>query len=370
MSFYDIYLENKDFNIEKFFSSITPADIQKSIVENKLNSQQFLSLLSLQAEDNLEQMAQRAQEITRRNFGNTIQLYTPMYLSNYCNNSCLYCGFNLNNNIERKKLELDEVENEAKFISSTGLKHILILTGESAQKTPVSYIRDCVKILKKYFSSISIEIYPLKEDEYVELIEQGVDGLVVYQEVYDAELYAQMHIYGPKNDYRFRLDTPERGARSKMRSVSLGALLGLADWRKEAFFLGLHAKYLQDKFPDVEIGIAVPRLRPQVSGFKPVCQVSDRNIVQMILALRIFLPRLGITLSTRESQDFRDKLISLGITRMSAGSTTKVGGHTIGAKETEQSCQFQIQDQRSVDEVKEMIKAKGYQPVFKDWLQF
>jgi len=368
MSFYDIYFQNRDLNLEKTFSSILPSSIQGSLEENNLDTKQFLGLLSPQAENDLESMAQRAQAITRNNFGKTIQLYAPMYLSNYCDNSCLYCGFNLNNDIRRRKLTLEEVEKEARFIASSGLKHILILTGESRLQSPVSYIQDCVNILKKYFTSVSIEVYPLTEEEYAQLVAQGVDGLTIYQEVYDEQLYAKMHILGPKKDYKFRLDAPERGARVKMRNICVGALLGLGDWRREAFFLGLHAKYLQDNFPDVEIAISVPRLRPQVSGFKPICQVSDENIVQIILALRIFLPRLGITISTRENPEFREQLISLGVTKMSAGSTTNVGGHALYRQEKEASSQFEIQDQRNVAEIKAMLERKGYQPVFKDWL--
>ncbi len=368
MSFYDIYCQNKDLNLEQTFSCIPSGSILESLNQNNLDIRQFLGLLSVQAENNLESIAQRAHAITKNNFGNTIQLYAPMYLSNYCENHCLYCGFNLSNNIKRRKLTLEEVEKEAQFISSSGLKHILILTGESRLKSPVSYIQDCVSLLKKYFNSISIEVYPLTEDEYARLVVQGVDGLTVYQEAYDEQLYAKMHISGPKNDYKFRLDAPERGARARMRSISIGALLGLGEWRREVFFLGLHAKYLQDNFPDVEIGISIPRVQPQVGGFEPICQVTDKNIVQIILALRIFLPRIGITLSTRENPEFRENLIPLGITRISAGSATNVGGHTLYKEEKEQFSQFEIQDQRSVGEIKVVLEKKGYQPVFKDWL--
>ena len=368
MSFYDIYLQNKNFNLEKVFNITSTTSIRAALEKNNLDIVQFVHLLSPEAENNLEIMAQKAHAITKQNFGLTIQLYTPMYLSNYCDNSCIYCGFNLNNNIQRRKLNFEEVEKEAQFIFSLGLKHILILTGESRLESPVSYIKNCVKILKKYFTSISIEVYPLSEDEYIELVAQGIDGLVIYQEVYDEEVYTKMHISGPKIDYKFRINAPERGAKSRMRNVSIGTLLGLGNWRREVFYLGLHAKYLQDKFPDVEIGISVPRIRPQISDFKPICQVSDKNITQIILALRIFLPRLGITLSTRENSVFRDNLIPLGITRMSAGSTTNVGGHTLCIKQEQESSQFEIQDLRSVDEIKGMLKNKGYQPVLKDWL--
>lgn len=368
MSFYDNYCQNKNFALESNFNSVSSASIQDILLQDNLNITQFVALLSGEAQNYLESMAQRAQEITKRNFGNTILLYTPMYLSNYCDNSCPYCGFNLNNDIKRRRLTLEEVEKEAQFISSSGLKHLLILTGESRLKSPVSYIQECVKLLKKYFSSLAIEVYPLTEDEYAQLVAQGVDGLTIYQETYDEQLYARMHIGGPKQDYRFRLDAPERGARARMRNISIGALLGLGDWRKEVFFLGLHAKYLQDNFPDVEVGVSVPRIQPQVTDFKPIRQVSDKNIVQIILALRIFLPRLGITISTRENPEFRENLLSLGITRMSAGSTTSVGGHTLGETDQGKVPQFEIQDERSVSQIKAVLERKGYQPVSKDWM--
>lgn len=344
-------------------------NILNSINQERLKEKEFFALLSEQAENDLEEMAQTARKLTLRHFGKAIQLYTPLYLSNYCENQCLYCGFNSKNKLERKKLTLEEVEAEAKFISASGLKHILILTGESRKKSPLSYIKDCVRVLKKYFSSIAIEIYPLLDDEYCQLVSVGVDGLTIYQEVYDPDIYNSLHLAGPKKDYRFRLDAPERGARSGMRNVNLGVLLGLGDWRKEIFLLGLHAKYLQDKFPDVEIGASIPRVRPQAGNFKPKVIVSEKNIVQIILALRIFSPQLSISLSTRENSQFRDNLIPLGITRMSAGSVTSVGGHAIMTQGNKNSVQFEISDQRNIEEIKNILQQKGYQPVLKDWMQ-
>lgn len=350
MSFYDIYLQYKN-------GGTFGPDIRE-----------FARLLSDESESSLEEMAQSARELTLKHFGRTIGLYTPIYLSNYCDNACLYCGFNTNNKIDRKALTPEELTKEARFISSTGLKHILALTGESRVMSPVSYIKDCIKILRKYFSSISIEVYPLTEDEYSSLVDEGVDGLTIYQEVYDEAIYGSMHPEGPKNNYRFRLDAPERGAKSGMRSINIGALLGLNDWKKEAFLLGLHARYLQDKFPDVEIGVSVPRIRPQVGSFNVPHSVGDAELVRIITALRIFLPRLGISVSTRERPELRENLIPLGITRMSAGSTTLVGGHTITPERHAKSFQFEISDDRTVDEIKTMLDRKGYQAVFKDWM--
>jgi len=358
MSYYNIYNKYKNLGFDRLSSD----------VEDR-QARQFISLLSPTDEKHLEQMAQMAHDITLRNFGRTIQLYTPLYLSNYCDNQCVYCGFSAKNDIERKRLTLDEVGKEAEFISSTGLKHILILTGESPENSPIGYIKDCVRILRNFFISISIEIYPLTEDEYAELISEGVDGLTIYQETYDEAVYKMMHPAGPKSDYRFRLDAAERGAKAGMRSVNIGVLLGLADWRMEAFFLGLHARYLQDKFHDVEIGVSLPRIRPISSNYVAPRPISDRDMVQMMLALRVYLPRLGITLSTRELPAFRDDLIGLGITRMSAGSTTTVGGRTLKEGGRRAHPQFGILDHRSIGQIKAALERKGYQPVLKDWVR-
>lgn len=328
----------------------------------------FSELLSFEAEKRLEEMAQQAHNLTLNNFGRTIQLFTPMYLSNYCQNQCAYCGFNSLNDVPRKKLTLEEVEKEAIAISSTGLSHILILTGESREMSPLQYIKDCVSILKKYFSSISIEIYALTESEYADLINAGVDGLTIYQETYDQALYEALHKAGPKKDYVFRLDAPERAARAGIRSINVGVLLGLGDWRKDVFLMGLHAKYLQDNFPDVEIGVSVPRIRPAEGNFKIANNVSNRNMAQIIAALRLFLPRAGISISTREGPEFRENLIPLGITRMSAGSSTQVGGHIAQLDAQSNPPQFEISDARSVEQIKEMLAAKGYQAVLKDWV--
>lgn len=364
MSFYDIYLEYKDFNIQNYFEGLTDEHILRIIDKDRLSELDFLALLSPRAGNHLELMARRSRQLTLQHFGKVIFLYTPMYLANYCVNQCAYCGFNVTNRITRRKLSLDEVEQEARAISSTGLRHILILTGESRQHSPVSYIKSCVEVIKKYFRSISIEIYPLDTAEYAELIEAGVDGLTLYQEVYDEDTYKSVHLKGPKRNYKYRLDAPERACMASMRSVNIGALLGLDDWAREAFFTGLHADYLQNKYMDTEISISLPRMRPHAGHFQPRFNVSDKNLVQIMLAFRLFLPRAGITISTRERAGFRDNLIGLGVTRMSAGSSTEVGGHT---SEEKSEGQFDISDSRSVDEIKEMIYKKGYQPVFKDW---
>jgi 2-iminoacetate synthase len=363
MSFYEELQRYSAFDFEGFFARVVGVDIERTITKNRLDERDYLALLSPAAENYLEEMARKAHRLTVQHFGRVILLYTPLYLSNFCVNQCVYCGFQVNNRIERKKLTPAEVRKEAEIIASTGLKHVLVLTGESRKDSPVSYISECVGILKEYFTSISIEIYPLEEDEYGELISAGVDGLTIYQEVYDEEIYAYMHPPGPKRNYRFRLEAPERACRAGMRTVNVGTLLGLNQWRTEAFFTGLHADYLQNMFPDVEVSISPPRMRPHLGGFQPANEVTDKNLVQYMLAFRLFMPRGGITISTRERAELRDHLVKLGATKMSAGSCTAVGGRS----EYYSTGQFEISDERSVSEMAGMLYSQGYQPVYKDW---
>ncbi|WP_350342924.1 2-iminoacetate synthase ThiH [Proteinivorax tanatarense] len=366
MSFADVLEKYNDFDYNTYFSSVTKNDILKVLKKSKLDVNDYLVLLSPAASECLEEMAQRANRLTIQHFGKTVLLYTPMYLSNFCVNKCLYCSFNTEHNISRRKLNKSEIKKEAEAISKTGIKHILVLTGESRQETPVSYILDAVKILNKYFHSISIEIYPLTGEEYRQMIDAGVDGLTIYQEVYDEGTYKKVHVKGPKKDYQFRLKAPERACEQKIRTVNIGALLGLAHWRKEAFKTGLHASYLQETYPDVEVSISLPRIRPHVGSYDNIYDVKDKELVQILLAFKNFIPYGGVTISTREEQAFRDKLVPLGVTKMSAGVMTSVGGHSAKKEETSQ---FQIGDIRSVDEIKEAIFAIGYQPILKDWLK-
>ncbi|WP_339060590.1 2-iminoacetate synthase ThiH [Tepidibacillus marianensis] len=367
MGFFDVYFQYKNFNYEQFYEELTDSDILKIIHKDRpINEIEFLALLSPKAENYLELMAQKAHTLSLQHFGKTVLLYTPMYLSNYCTNKCTYCSFSIDNQINRKQLSTEEIEREAKAIASMGFKHLLILTGESKKDIPLSYVIDAVHILKKYFDSIGIEIFPLTVEEYQQMIEAGVDSFTIYQEVYDEEIYRKVHLAGRKRNYHFRLDAPERGCMAKMRNVNIGALLGLGEWRSEAFMTGLHANYLQNKYPDLEISVSFPRIRPHVGVFEDIYEVTDQNLVQFMLALRIFLPRVGITISTRERQGFRENLIPLGVTRISAASSTEVGGHSI---EDAGDGQFEIDDKRSVEEVRAAIFKKGYQPIFKDWVR-
>jgi 2-iminoacetate synthase len=364
MSFFDVCRQSQNFDFQGLLNAVTANKVRAILNKDYLSEEDFLSLLSPAAEDFLEEMAQKVHRSSLSNFGKSILLYTPMYISNYCVNKCSYCGYNVENNIRRKKLSLQEVEEEAKQIQATGLRHILLLAGESRFHTPLEYIKHCVKILKRYFSSISIEIYPLEEAEYKKLVECGVDGLTIYQETYDMKIYDRIHIAGPKKDYKYRIETPERACKAGIRSIGVGALYGLGAWRQEAFFSGLHTKYIEDNFPYMEISMSVPRMRPHTGSGIDVQEVTDKNMVQIMLALKLYVPRAGINITTRESQELRDNLIPLGVTKMSAGVSTAVGGHST---ENHGDEQFEIADSRSVEEIKVMLQRKGYCPVFKDW---
>ena len=364
MSFYDCCTAVGGEDPVRRAASATGADVQRILSKPTLSDEDFLVLLSPAAEPYLEQMAQKAHHLTVAQFGRTMVLFTPLYLSNFCTNSCLYCGFNRDNQIARRQLTLEEVETEAKAIAATGLKHILILTGEAPAQASVAYIEGCCAVLRRHFSTIGMEIYALSQREYGRMIRAGVDSLTLYQETYNETLYARLHPRGPKRDYRFRLDAPENACRAGMRAVNIGALLGLDNWRRDAFFTGMHASYLQHRYPDTEIGVSLPRMRPHAGGYQPECAVEDRHIVQIMTALRLFMPRAGITISTRESARFRDRLLPLGVTRMSAGSCTAVGGRT---DEKDNVGQFDISDERSVPEMAAMLRRAGWQPVYKDW---
>lgn len=365
MSFYRKIEHYRDFDFDDFLSRVTAQDIQHILGQDRLGELDFLALLSASAAEYLEPMAQKARQLTIQYFGRTIQLYIPLYISNYCTNQCLYCGFNRPHGIDRKKLTIEEIEAEAKAIARWGMQHLLLLTGEDNAVTPLDYLEAAVRVLKRYFASVAIEIFPMDEPDYRCLKQAGVDGLTIYQEVYNEQIYDKVHLAGKKTDYRYRLDAPERGARAGFRSVNIGALLGLGEKRSEIFLAGLHAKYLEDLYLETEIGLSLPRINPAEGAFKPKEMVDDRSFVQFLTALRLFLPRSGLAISTRERAAFRDRLIHLGPTRFSAGSCTGVGGYVDA--ESKGTPQFEITDQRSVDGVAAAIRAQGYQPVYKDW---
>ena len=364
MSYYNELIKWKDFDFEKYFSSVKDEEILKSIEKDKLNVYDYLNLLSPQAQKYIEKMAIRAEKLTRQFFGNAISLYLPIYVSNYCTSNCIYCGFSKKNHIVRRHMKFDDIEKEAKEISKTGIENILLLTGEAKGLVDKKYLKGAIDRLKKYFSSVSIEVMPLDEEDYKFLADDGLDGLTVYQETYDEKRYAEVHLSGEKRNFRYRLDTPERGAKAGLRTIGIGALLGLGDIRSDAFKTGLHLKYLVDNYPNSEFSISFPRVNKAEGNLKDSYAVDDITFVQIILANRIFQPTVGINLSTRESAFMRDNLLPLGITKFSAGSKTEVGGYS---HENESTAQFDITDSRDVEEIVTAIRKRGLEPKYKDW---
>ena len=365
MSFYATIEQYREFDFNRFFDGVSGAAIEHSLAKEKLGVLDFLTLLSPKAAGFLEPMAQKAHQRTVQQFGRTIQMFIPLYISNHCTNHCAYCGFNHNNPILRRKLSLEQIEEEAKAIARTGMQHVLFLTGEAPQLTPMTYMVEAARCLKRYFASVAIEVYPLEVEEYRELCAAGVDGMTLFQETYDQEVYRRVHPAGRKRDYHWRLNGPERAAQGGMRVVNIGPLLGLAEPRSEIFFTGLHAQYLEDNYLETEVAVSLPRFNEAEGDFQPDYLVNDKTFVQFMTALRLFLPRAGLTISTRENAAFRDRILPLGATRYSAGSSTGVGGYT--EIRVEQTPQFEITDDRSVEEVAAAIVALGYQPVYKDW---
>ena len=312
-------------------------------------------------------MAGAARAITLRNFGRAVQLFTPLYLANHCTNRCVYCGFNTGNAIPRRRLSMEEVDAEGAAIAATGLRHILLLTGDAPRLTGPEYIAEAARVLRRHMPGISVEVYSLTEEEYALLADSGVDGMTMFQETYNEELYARLHPAGPKRDFRFRLDAPDRAGRAGLRSLNVGALLGLDDWRADSFLTGLHARWLQKQHPAADIALSVPRMRPHVGVFDDVHPVSDRDLVQIIAAARLFLPTAGIVVSSRERADFRDHLMRIAVTRVSAGVSTAVGGHAGAPAQDGDSPQFDIADTRSPAEMSAAIRSLGLAPVFKYW---
>ena len=342
------------------------SDVKNALGKDRLTFDDYSALLSPAAEDFLEEIAARAKMETRKYFGSSISMFTPLYLANYCSNHCVYCGFNCNNNIRRGKLSYAEMESEMDAISKTGLREILILTGESRSQSNVDYIGEAVKLAKKYFSTIGIEIYPLNADEYAYLHRCGADFVSVYQETYDPDIYEKNHLSGPKRVYPYRFNAQERAVTGGMRGVGFGSLLGLGDFRKDAFATGIHAYYLQRKYPHIEISFSVPRIRAYINAENHGCSVGEKQLLQVMLAYRLFMPFAGITISTRERAGFRDNIIGLAATKISAGVKVGVGGHGLEEIGDEQ---FEISDSRDVAQVHAMILEKGLQPVYTDYIR-
>jgi 2-iminoacetate synthase len=346
------------------FAQVDPQRVFRALERETLSLADLGALLSPAAAAYLEPMAQRAKDATSRHFGLNVALYTPLYIANFCENQCLYCGYSQLNRVKRGALTLAEIESELLAIKAEGFSDVLLLTGESRRLSGPDYIFAATRIAAQSFASVGLEVYPLTAEEYAKAQEAGADYVCVYQETYDPQIYDLAHRAGPKKDYAWRLGAPSRALAAGVRGVGLGALLGLADFRRDALALGAHARFLADRHPEADIGYSTPRLRPTPGERASFGQIDERELTQIILALRIFSPSFGLSLSTRERPYFRDNLIGLGVTRLSAGVKTSVGGHGGPDQGAEQ---FFKADERGLAEVKAAIEARGRQPVFVDY---
>ena len=356
------------------YSKYTARGVRAALEHTTCSIEDFKALLSPAAEPFLEQMAERARLETSKHFGNTVYLFTPLYIANYCENYCVYCGFNCYNHINRMKLSMEQIEKEMKVIADSGMEEILILTGESRAQSNVEYIGEACKLARKYFRMVGLEIYPVNTDEYKYLHECGADYVTVFQETYDSDKYEQLHLLGHKRVWPYRFDAQERALRSGMRGVAFSALLGLSDFRKDALASALHVYYLQRKYPHAEMSLSCPRLRPIINNDKinPL-DVHEKQLCQIICAYRIFLPFVGITVSSRESAEFRNGIVKIAATKVSAGVSTGIGDHDskYNGKESDEvqgDEQFEIDDNRSLDKMYKDIESEGLQPVLNDYL--
>lgn len=361
--------EVADFDYNKY----NAADVKRAINSENCSIEDFKALLSPAAMPFLEDMARRAKSETSKHFGNTVYMFTPLYIANFCENYCIYCGFNCYNDINRKKLNMDEIEHEMKVIADSGIEEILMLTGESRSMSSIEYIGEACKLARRYFRNVGLEIYPVNSDEYRYLHECGADYVTVFQETYDPVKYETLHLMGHKRVFPYRFEAQERAIMGGMRGVGISALLGLADFRKDALATALHAYYLQRKYPHVEYSLSCPRLRPIINNEKinPL-DVHEKELCQVLCAYRIFLPYIGITVSSREQKHFRDGIVKIAATKVSAGVSTGIGDHEskYNGLEDEDAGdeQFEISDARSFDEMYGDMSSEGLQPVLNDYV--
>lgn len=345
----------------------TESDVLLALEHDTKTIEDFKALLSPAALPFLEEIAQQAQAETRKHFGNSINMFTPLYISNYCENYCVYCGFNCRNKIHRAKLNYEEIEKEMQAIAKTGLQEVLLLTGESKKMSNVEYIGEACKIARKYFKVVGLEVYPMNSDEYSYIQKCGADYVTVFQETYNSDKYETLHLAGHKRVFPYRLETQERALMGGMRGVGFAALLGLSDFRKDAFATGIHAYLIQRKYPHAEIAFSCPRLRPIINNDKiNPKDVHEPQLLQVICAYRLFMPFASITISTRECQRFRDNIVQIAATKISAGVDVGIGGHSDGEKKGDE--QFEISDGRNVKEVYDALCKNGMQPVMSDYI--
>lgn len=356
------------------YNKYTGLDVRRALTHDTCSVEDFKALLSPAAEPFLEQMAQKARLETQKHFGNTVYLFTPLYIANYCENYCVYCGFNCYNDIRRMKLNMEQIEHEMKVIADSGMEEILILTGESRSKSGIEYIGEACKLARKYFRMVGIEIYPVNTNEYRYLHECGVDYVTVFQETYDSDRYEQLHLMGHKRVFPYRFEAQERALMGGMRGIAGSALLGLSDFRKDALASALHMYFLQRKYPHAEISLSCPRLRPIINNdeINPL-DVHEKQLCQILCAYRIFLPFCGITVSSRESAQFRNGIVKIAATKVSAGVSTGIGDHESKytgkeADSAEGDEQFEINDSRSFSKMYSDMSGEGLQPVLNDYL--
>lgn len=345
----------------------TAEDVKLALEHETKTEEDFKALLSPAALPFLEEIAQQARLETRKHFGNSINMFTPLYISNYCENYCIYCGFNCHNKIHRAKLNYEEIEKEMQAIAKTGLQEVLLLTGESKKMSNVEYIGEACKIARKYFKVVGLEVYPMNSDEYSYIQKCGADYVTVFQETYNSDKYETLHLAGHKRVFPYRLETQERALMGGMRGVGFAALLGLSDFRKDAFATGMHAYLIQRKYPHAEIAFSCPRLRPIINNDKiNPKDVHEPQLLQVICAYRLFMPFASITISTRECQRFRDNIVQIAATKISAGVDVGIGGHSDGEKKGDE--QFEISDSRNVKQVYDALCKNGMQPVMSDYI--
>lgn len=363
-SFKSIFDANKWDEIKSSIYSKTSKDVEEAIASTKKTLEDFKALISPAAAPYLEQMAQMSNQLTQKRFGKTIQLYVPMYLSNECNNICTYCGFSLDNKIKRKTLSEREILQEVEAIKQQGFNHILLVSGEANNTVHIDYFKKSIELIKSNFANISIEFQPLETEEYKVLHDAGIYSVLVYQETYHQDTYKTYHPKGKKSNFYYRLETPDRIGSAGIHKIGLGVLLGLEDWRTDAFYCALHLDYLQKKYWQTKFSVSFPRMRPAEGIIEPNVIVNDKELVQMICAYRLFNEDVELSISTREAEKFRNNIIPLGVTSMSAGSKTNPGGYAVELDSLEQ---FEISDERSAKQIAEVIINSGYEPVWKDW---
>lgn len=351
-------------SIQESIYSKKASDVEIALAKEKRNLEDFKALISPAAAPYLEQMAQQSHALTQKRFGKTIQLYIPLYLSNECHNICTYCGFSLNVDISRKTLNDEEIIAEVKAIKQLGYDHVLIVTGEANKTVGIEYLLNAVQLIKPYFSSISMEVQPLKQEEYEALIKEGLNTVLVYQETYDKADYKKHHPKGRKSNFNWRLETPDRLGKSGIHKIGIGVLIGLEDWRTDSFFCAEHLNYLEKTYWKTKYSISFPRLRPCANGIELKSIMSDKELVQLICAYRLYNQEVELSMSTRESETFRDHVLKLGVTSISCDSKTDPGGYASGQENLEQ---FEISDDRKTSEFIEVIKKQGYEAVWKDW---